>query len=156
MESDSYECEILAYVGEWETVVTNRVDKESIEVEKLRRSYIHYQGKVDALRKKVNGNETNGKETNEATAEKLKRNEQKLDDASKLFEDAARPLCILIEEIVRQGWKDAFPLIQSLMKWESVRSKNEASGFSDWHPSHIEDAAPGLSSKISKIKRSNV
>lgn len=144
MESDAYESEILNYVAEWEDVVTSRVEKDSSEVEKLRKSYVHYQNKVDSLRKKVNTNESNGKETNEATAEKLKRNEDKLDDASKEFEDAARPLCILIEAVVREGWKDVFPLITNLMKWESDRSKKEMLFFSEWNPSHIKDAAPGL------------
>jgi hypothetical protein len=142
VDSLKYDQDILAYLSEWENVVTSRVDRESKEVEKLRKTFMHYQTKVDSLRKKVNAAEDSGKETNEATAEKLKRNKEKLDAASEEFEDAARPLCVLIEEVVRQGWKDVLPLIKSMMGWETVRSKNEASVFSEWKPSHLENGLP--------------
>jgi hypothetical protein len=142
VDSLKYDQDILAYLSEWDNVVTSRVDRESKEVEKIRKTFMHYQTKVDSLRKKVNAAEDSGKETNEATAEKLKRNKEKLDEASKEFEDAARPLCVLIEEVVRQGWKDVLPLIKSMMSWETARSKNEASVFSEWKPSHLENGLP--------------
>jgi hypothetical protein len=139
VDSEQYDRKVLAYLSEWENVVTGRVDRESKEVEKLRKTYMHYQTKVDCIRKKVNAAEDSGKETNEATAEKLQRNKEKLDAASQEFEDAARPLCVLIEEVVRQGWKDVLPLIKSMMSWETARSKNEASVFSEWKSSQLDD-----------------
>jgi hypothetical protein len=59
-------------------------------------------------------------------AEKLQRNEEKLDEASGLYESAARPLCVLIEEVVHYGYKDLYPLIVATMKFEMERGQNES------------------------------
>jgi hypothetical protein len=124
--SFKYKNEVLAYCIEWETVVSTRVDKDVLDIKKLRDMFNHYQDKVDALRKKVNGQETKGKSINAALLEKLQRNEEKLDEASGLYESSARPLCVLIEEVVQYGYKDLYPFIVAIMKFEMERSQTES------------------------------
>jgi hypothetical protein len=124
-----YRNEVIEYCIEWEAVVTSRIDKEVENTKKLREMYNHYLDKVDALRKKVNVQETKGKGVNDTLAEKLQRNEEKLDEASNLFEAAARPLCVLIEEVVLCAWKDLYPMIQATMKFEMERSQQESRTF---------------------------
>ena len=124
--SFKYKNDVLAYCIEWESVVSTRVDKDVLDIKKLREMFNHYQDKVDSLRKKVNGQETKGKSINATLSEKLQRNEEKLDEASGLYEASARPLCVLIEEVVQYGYKDLFPFIVAIMKFEMERSQNES------------------------------
>lgn len=138
--SSLFQNEILDYCIEWESVVSTRVDKEMIATNKLREHYNHYQTKVEGMRKKVNGQEAKGKDIAETVTEKLQRNEQKLVEASADFEGAAAPLCVLIEEVVQEGWKDLYPLIQAAMKWEVDRSQKEARTFQRLQPGELETA----------------
>jgi uncharacterized protein (DUF4415 family) len=124
--SFKYKNEVLAYCIEWEAVVSTRVDKDVLDIKKLREMFNHYQDKVDALRRKVNVQETKGKSINTTLSEKLQRNEEKLDEASGLYESSARPLCVLIEEVVQYGFKDLYPFIVAIMKFEMERSQNES------------------------------
>jgi hypothetical protein len=135
-----YTNDIIEYCIEWESVISSRVDKDSHITMKLRESYNHYLNKVDALRKKVNGQETKGKSVNDSLAEKLQRNVEKLDEACNAFESAARKLCVLIEEVVHFGWKDLYPLIQASMKFEMNRSQNEARTFLTFQSDTLENA----------------
>ena len=124
--SFKYKNDVLAYCIEWETVVSTQVDKDVQDVKKLREMFNHYQDKVDALRKKVSVQETKGKIINVGLSEKLQRNEEKLDEASGLYESSARPLCVLIEEVVHYGYKDLYPLVVAIMKFEMERSQTES------------------------------
>lgn len=124
--SFKYKNEVLAYCIEWEAVVSTRVDKDVQDIKKLREIFNHYQDKVDALRRKVNVQETKGKSINTPLSEKLQRNEEKLDEASGLYESSARPLCVLIEEVVQYGYKDLYPFVVATVKFEMERSQNES------------------------------
>ena len=121
--SQKYQQEVVGYCVEWEEVVSTRIDKEMAATTGFRETYNHYQVKVDAMRKKVNIQEAKGEGINENVAEKLTRNEQKLDEASAKYETAAGPLCVLLEEVVHQGWKDLFPMVLTTMQWEADRSQ---------------------------------
>ena len=116
-----YKNHVLDYVLEWEHVVTTRIDAELKEVKKLASDRQHYEKKVEDLRKKTNDIETKGKTVNDATKEKLDRNEEKLKESFELHEKAAGRLCVLIEEVTQRGWKDLYPLVKNVMKWESNR-----------------------------------
>jgi hypothetical protein len=136
--SQKYQQEVLGYCVEWEAVVSTRIDKEMAATTGFRETYNHYQGKVDAMRKKVNVQEAKGKDINESVAEKLARNEQKLDEASAEYETAAGPLCVLLEEVVHQGWKDLFPMVLTTMQWEADRSQREARTFQLLQPGALQ------------------
>jgi len=127
--SDKFERDVLEYCVEWEHVVTTRVDRELAKITTLRENYNHYQAKVDGLRRNVNKQESKGKTIKDDQVEKLKRNEDKLDEASAEYEAAATPLCCLIEEVVHAAWKDLVPLLQTVMTWEADRSHKEAKLF---------------------------
>jgi hypothetical protein len=127
--SIKYRHDIIDYCVEWEVIVSTRVDKEADDTKKLREMFNHYHDKVDALRKKVNVQEIKGKSANNSLVEKLQRNEEKLDEASELYESSALPLCVLIEEVVQYGYKDLYPLILATMKFEMEHSQHEARTF---------------------------
>lgn len=135
-----YKNDIIDYCVEWEFIVTSRIDKEVEVTKRLRESYNHYFKKVDALRKKVNGQETKGKSVNDSLVEKLQRNVEKLDEACSAFESSARKLCVLIEEAVHCGWKDLYPLIQATMKFEMHRCRQESRTFLMFQCDALENA----------------
>ena len=105
--------------------MTTRIDYEWKQSKKLAADRGHYENKVEALRKKTNELESKGKVTPSATAEKLKRNEEKLKEAFELYELAAGKLCVLIAEATTGGWRDLYPLVQNVMDWEANRVGHE-------------------------------
>ena len=120
-----YQQYVIDYAVEWEEIVTGRIDSQTKDVKKLQQDRLHYEKKVDALRTKVNNTERKGKETPVATMEKLQRNEEKLRDAWENHETAAGRLCVLMQEAIHFGWKDLYPLVTNIMKWEVNRLGRE-------------------------------
>lgn len=116
---------VLDYAMKWEECVTQKVDRELKEVKKLQQNRLHYEKKVDSMRKKVNGLDNKGKEISPELVEKLERNESKLKDAWETHELRASRLCALIEQVTHAGWKDLYPLVGNLMKYEFNRSGGE-------------------------------
>lgn len=125
VRNEEYQQCILAYALEWEQVVTSKVDTELKQVKKLQQSRLHYEKKVEGLRRKVNTLDSKGKDLPPELMEKLVRNEQKLKDSWEVHEIRASSLCSLIEEVVQYGWKDLYPLVANLIKWEFNRSGGE-------------------------------
>lgn len=125
-----YQRHVIDYAVEWEQVITSRIDKEIKEVNKLRQDRSHYEKKVDGLRNKVNALESKGKPTPDATSVKLTRNEEKLREAWESHETSSGRLVVLIEEAVKFGWKDLYPIVKNAMKWEvnRVARENETYG----------------------------
>jgi hypothetical protein len=120
---------VVDYVIEWENIVVTNVDVKLKEVKELKKSRSHYEDKVINLRETINKQESVGKSPGTMT-EKLTRNEGKLKAAWEAHEAAAGRLCVLIETVEQQGWKDLYPLVMSTMKWEADRAAAENENFS--------------------------
>jgi len=128
-DSDMFQKSVLDYAIEWERIVATRIDGELEKTKKLQQTFDHYKTKVDGLRKKGNDAETKGKPLPDNVAEKHKRNEAKLDEAWKEYEQSAAQVCVLIEEVTQYAWKDLFPLVNVTMKWQSDCASNQAETF---------------------------
>jgi hypothetical protein len=124
-EAVQFTSEILAYLVEWEALVSKRVDKELDENRVLHERLNYYQNKVEALRKKTVTLEEKGKAIGKGLNLKLERNEGKLDQAWNAYERHASRLCHLLEEVTKSGWKDFFPVVSTLMTWETKRASDE-------------------------------
>jgi hypothetical protein len=61
--------------------------------------------------------------------EKLERNQQKLEQAWALHEEAASTLCHLLEQVTHKGWKDLAPLLDKAMEWECDRAMHDYNVF---------------------------
>jgi hypothetical protein len=121
INSVDYQEHVLGYLSEWQQVVTSNVDKQLKAVKKLHYNRLHYEKKVESLRRKVNQIESKGKATPQAVVERLSRNEEKLKDAFENHEQWAGQLCVLLEQVTEHGWKDLYPLLKNTMKWEVNR-----------------------------------
>jgi hypothetical protein len=121
INSVEYQEHVLGYLSEWQQVVTSNVDKQLKAVKKLQQNRLHYEKKVESLRRKVNQLESKGKATPQAVVERLSRNEEKLKDAFENHEQWAGQLCVLLEQVTEHGWKDLYPLLKNTMKWEVNR-----------------------------------
>lgn len=162
VDAIEFQSHVLDYVTEWEKVVTTRIDYEWKQSKKLAADRGHYENKVEALRKKTNELESKGKVTPSATAEKLKRNEEKLKEAFELYERAAGQLCVLIAEATTGGWRDLFPLVQNVMNWEANRVGQEHEIYSKLVPTsevlqmtymQATDKSPSSASKKKSTKK---
>jgi hypothetical protein len=119
-----YESTVMAYATEWEAIVTKKVDAELVYTNKLHKNLRHYEAKVDKLRKNVNVKEEKGKLTPPLT-EKLERNEEKLTQTWKEYEETATTTCHLLDEVTSMGWKDLHPLVKAMMAFEYKRETDE-------------------------------
>ena len=139
---------IAQYCEDWESYVTSTVDAQLAENKKLHEHFNHYQQKVETLRKKeeAEADKLQKKEEKKAEAaaaaspnqkaspvappkrpttklaEKLERNESKLNSAWKTYENSSAALCNLMEEVMKQGWQDLYPLVVETIQWEIRRA----------------------------------
>ena len=120
-----YQSTILEYVVEWEAIVTKKIDSELKYTSKVHKNLKHYASKLEKLRKTVAAKEEKGKGVAPQLSQKLARNEDKLTESWKEYEETATRTCHLIEEATQMGWKDLYPLIQAMLTFERQRDEAE-------------------------------
>lgn len=123
--SEEFQQNILDYALEWDQGIASVIDSEAREVKKLQNNQLHYERKLTSLRRKVTGLASKDKDIPTALDEKLKRNEAKLKDVSEALLQREGKLCLMIEEVTVKGWKDLYPLVENLLKWEANRSGSQ-------------------------------
>jgi hypothetical protein len=126
-----YNDRVVVYAIEWEKTVTEQVESELKKVRKLQGDRSYYEKKVETLRQRANNLEAKGKTIPASQAERLERNETKLKEAFVLHEKEAGRLCVLIEEVTSNGWKDLYHLVKNYCKWESNRVSRETDIYSE-------------------------
>eukprot|EP00577_Skeletonema_sp_RCC1716_P007578 CAMPEP_0113416304 /NCGR_PEP_ID=MMETSP0013_2-20120614/25047_1 /TAXON_ID=2843 ORGANISM="Skeletonema costatum, Strain 1716" /NCGR_SAMPLE_ID=MMETSP0013_2 /ASSEMBLY_ACC=CAM_ASM_000158 /LENGTH=585 /DNA_ID=CAMNT_0000303355 /DNA_START=141 /DNA_END=1895 /DNA_ORIENTATION=- /assembly_acc=CAM_ASM_000158 len=128
-ENNSYlkkHSKLVEYTEDWEKTVTTRVQSMHVEYQKLRKGLNHYIGKVDALENEKKKTEEKHKEIAPKRLEKLERNRTKLMGTRKSHDVAGIDLIILIDEIVNRSWRDAYPLLQKSVAFETDLSSMQA------------------------------
>jgi hypothetical protein len=125
-----YESRIIGYIDEWDAVVTSHLDDEVGQVRALQRQRDHYMYKVDKLRNRINKIEHRGvRDAPQALNEKLERNESKLEKADDDFEDMANDMVVILDESIRRGWVDLYPLLKNAIKFEVNRIGRENASY---------------------------
>lgn len=125
-----YQTHILDYLDEWDEVVTSLLDDEVKTIRDRNKQREHYIYKVDRLRGRVNRIERKGvKDAPERLTEKLGRNEDKLQKADADYEEFANDVAVSLNEVIRRGWVDLYPLIKSAMKFEVNRIGRDNATF---------------------------
>ena len=128
-ENNSYlkkHSKLVEYTEDWEKTVTTRVQSMHVEYQKLRKGLNHYIGKVDALENEKKKTEEKQREIAPKRLEKLERNRTKLMGTRKSHDVAGIDLIILIDEIVNRSWRDAYPLLQKSVAFETDLSSMQA------------------------------
>eukprot|EP00984_Skeletonema_dohrnii_P026521 scaffold15880_cov113-Skeletonema_dohrnii-CCMP3373.AAC.5 len=128
-ENNSYlkkHSKLVEYTEDWEKTVTTRVQSMHVEYQKLRKGLNHYIGKVDALENEKKKTEEKHREMAPKRLEKLERNRTKLMGTRKSHDVAGIDLIILIDEIVNRSWRDAYPLLQKSVAFETDLSSMQA------------------------------
>jgi len=123
--ADDFQEKGVDYVRQWQDVVTTRCNSEIKRTEAMRRDADHYQTKVESLEQGSNKLREKGKEVPVATTEKLERNRDKLEEANKLYQHAAKDLFLLLEEVVERSWRDLHPLFMRLLQLETNSSTDD-------------------------------
>ncbi len=128
-ETNSYikkHSKLVEYAEDWEKTVTARVQSMHVEYQKLRKGLNHYIGKVDTLEAEKKKTEERQREMAPKRLEKLERNRMKLMGTRKSHDVAGIDLIILIDEIVNRSWRDAYPLLQKSVAFETDLSSMQA------------------------------
>jgi hypothetical protein len=129
--ADKYNQFVVDYALEWDKVVTARVTAGLKNTDVLRRDLDHYQKKVEELRTQSNKILAKGKMVDDKTAEKLKRNEEKLGQAKEIYNRAARDMCMLLEETSDRSWKDLHPILVKMAQFDMTLANDEAKGLAE-------------------------
>lgn len=129
--SDKYQQFVVEYVMEWEKVVSTRINAGLKTTETLRRDLDHYQRKVEELHIQVNKALAKGKMVDDKTKEKLKRNEEKYAKAKESYNNAARDMCMLLEETVDRGWKDLHPILVKMAQFDMTLAGEESKSLAE-------------------------
>ena len=125
-----YDNRIIGYIDEWESVVTSQLDDEVAQVRALQQKRDHYIGKVDKIRTRINKIEDRGaRDAPSALNEKLERNEDKLEKADEAYEDLANDMVVVLDESIRRGWVDLYPLLKNAIKFEVNRIGRENASY---------------------------
>lgn len=125
-----YKTRIADYIDEWDQVVTSHLDDEVGMVRDRQKKRDHYMHKVDKLRTRINKIEHRGmREAPDSLNEKLDRNEAKLEKADDDFEDMANDMVVVLDESIRRGWVDLFPLLKNAIKFEVNRIGRENASY---------------------------
>ena len=126
MYAGKYKEHVVDYAQQWYKVVTDRVGAGLKQADTLRVELDHYQSKVEGLRQSANSIMAKGKQIDIKTAERLKRNEDKL---IKIKESSTRyinDLCLLMEEITERSWRDLHPMLIKCSQFEVQVSSGES------------------------------
>eukprot|EP00986_Skeletonema_menzelii_P017158 scaffold17923_cov147-Skeletonema_menzelii.AAC.2 len=133
-ETNSYlkkHLKLVDYAEDWEKTVTTRVQSMHVEYQKLRKGLNHYIGKVDALENEKKKAEEKQREMAPKRLEKLERNRTKLMGTRKSHDVAGIDLIIYIDEIVNRSWRDAYPLLQKSVTFDTDISSMQAKMYGD-------------------------
>ena len=148
-----FRAQIIEYAVEWEKAITEKVGEELKKVRGLQTTRTHYEKKVEQLRQWANALEEKGKENPPTKAEKLVRNEGKLKEAFELHEEEAGRLCLLLEEVTTNGWKDLYNLVKNYCRWESYRVDQESGIYSELMPITLESMKTAFKKKLNSTTK---
>jgi len=118
-----YEAHIIEYTTNWMKIVCERVDFGLEHVRKLASERLHYERKVETLRKRSGDLQKKGKASPDSAIERLSRNETKLKEAFAAHEKEAGKLCALIETVTHEGYKDLYILVRNYIEWNKKELK---------------------------------
>jgi len=107
-----YQQQILAYIEDWLATVSNQLDEKLEEIPHLRATRQECEGKMEKISNKQKSNpDSFDQELADAT-------QQEMYKAIEEHEEACSKACFMIDQVVRKGWKDLYPLVNKMMKWE--------------------------------------
>jgi hypothetical protein len=121
--SVNYGTMVLDVVVQWESAVTSRINADLKTEEKLRLKIGRYQGKVDALRQKIDLTVSKGKTPKDDVNEKLSRDTHKLNESREQYHDFVVNLCTLMDEVVHRSWRDLQPVLLEMARHDPIHCR---------------------------------
>lgn len=109
---------LVDYVEDWMETVSKRVQSRYYEYGKHRSNLNHYTSKINSLINEVEKLKDKGKAMKPKQIEKLERNNVKLTGAMETHDNAGESLLMLMDEVIRRSWRDAFPLLKKSIEFE--------------------------------------
>jgi glutathione S-transferase len=136
--AQEYQQQIVDYISDWETTASAQVEEKVSILPKLRDKREHYESKVESIRAKIQKLQTSEKSIPKATQGKLERTEEKLSEALGAHEDAASKACFSLDQVMRFAWKDLYPLVNKMIKWELNKLGREETLYGKFLPDMVE------------------
>ncbi|CAJ1967418.1 unnamed protein product [Cylindrotheca closterium] len=124
-----YQHQILAYIDDWLTAVSKQLDEKLETIPKLRAARYECENKMEKLsnKQRFHPDASFDQELADAT-------QQEMYKAIEEHDEACSKLCYMLEQIVRKGWKDLYPLVNKMMKWELNQLGRENKSYGQFLP----------------------
>lgn len=123
-----YQQQILSYIEDWLVTVSNHLDEKVEEIPKLRATRHEWEGKMEKVSKHQRSQpESFDQELADITQREMYK-------AIKGHEEACSKLCYMLDQVVRKGWKDLYPLVNKMMKWELNQLGRENKSYGQFLP----------------------
>lgn len=129
---DEYQQQILSYIEDWLATVSNQLDEKVEEIPKLRATRHECEGKME----KVSKHQRSQPESFDQELADIAQRE--MYKAIQEHEEACSELCYLLDQVVRKGWKDLYPLVNKMMKWELNQLGRENKSYGQFLPETLD------------------
>uniref|UniRef100_A0A7S1BBE4 Uncharacterized protein n=2 Tax=Corethron hystrix TaxID=216773 RepID=A0A7S1BBE4_9STRA len=126
---DKFNVYIINYVIEWRKIIKIRVMQALQSFEKLRLEYDHYQRKVSAMEKTLSSINQRGKPIDQAFTQKMKRNQEKLDETKDRYDEGYVKTILLLNEVTKRSWKDLQPILVKIAQFDSAYASEQIDVF---------------------------
>jgi len=121
----------LDYFVDWQETVTTRINADIKKTDQYRQDADHYKTKVESLAAGKKRLEEKKRPVPDSTLEKLRRNQEKLEEATIVYNAAALDLFLLMEELVDRAWRDLYPLFLAVLQWDIETTQDDSSVVKD-------------------------
>lgn len=130
---------LLDYVSEWEEIVSKDIAKQVKILTKLGNEEIKYSKRTRVLQQKKSKTGIwrflpSTSSASARVADKLNRTLSQLNNTKLAYNEKESEVIFLLEVVIKQGWKDLYPLLQSTMEAEISRVLEEDATFGNVFP----------------------
>jgi len=126
---DKFNVYVINYVIEWKKITKIRVTEGLQSFEAIRLEYDHYQRKVSTMQKTMLSLHQKGKPVDVTFVNKMRRNEEKLEETKDNYEEAYVKTILLLNEITQRSWKDLQPILVKLAQFDTAYASEQLDVF---------------------------
>lgn len=118
-----YDASVIDYAVEWEKTLATKFGSELKEISEARLNLDHYKTKMGNLHSSKEKVEAKDKQLTPKQADKLLRNQEKLEEAEHEYQKHMSNLDKLTEDLVTTSWTYLYPLLVKLLEFDPAYSE---------------------------------
>lgn len=130
---NKYDSTVIDYAIDWEKTLTSKFESELKELDEARRTLEHYLKKMGTLTSSKEKVEAKDKQLSPKQADKLQRNQEKLEQAEHEYQKHMFNLGLLSDDLVKTSWTYLYPLLVKLLEFDPAHAEEKAIVLAECH-----------------------